>query len=514
MTAAAIPPIYNQSTIHNPGQILSDNGEFFTDGQGNLSCGNIIADNIFFDSSTVVDVIALGADSTGVNDATAIFQKAAASLPNGGTFIVDDGTFLLSAPTVIATQGINIVGRGKTSHIRPAPSFVGAAVFLIQADFCQIHDLFADYLSTTPGSNPAADFVQFNGSKHSKAWNLDAYYFNGYVVNSLASSSSSNASLILQNIHGFQNVSGIQIKGHTNQNFLAQHKLINVDMEQVIGGNAFDFIDCADVTATNILGATNAATGVTLNIQGKVSSLFLSDFDLGSIGGQQPVCKIQTGSSGNPKGMTLCNGILQQGSTSIDGSVGSNLTFVGVQLCRNQGHGVSLSGSISSFIFDDCQFFNNGQSAGTWYEIQSSTTGQGEIQNSGFYTAFTAIAAVLNVTAGDIEVRGGVHFGTGHSASNFYAGAPSRIFNVHNYNDILGVFSTPAQPSVPATTVASTTVPFDCYVYVTGGTVTDIKPNNQSLGGLTTPATVFVHAGQPLVWVGTGAPTWKWQAAA
>lgn len=514
MTAAAIPPIYNQSTIHNPGQILSDNGEFFTDGQGNLSCGNIIADNIFFDSSTVVDVIALGADSTGVNDATTIFQKAAASLPNGGTFIVDDGIFLLSAPTTISVQGINVVGRGKTSHIRPSPSFAGSAVFLFQADFCQIHDLFADYANSTPSGNPAADFVQFNGSKHSKAWNLDAYYFNGYVVNSLASASSSNASLILENIHGFQNVSGIQVKGHTNQNFLAQHKLINVDMEQVIGGNAFDFVDAADITATNILGATNAATGVTLNIAGKTSSLFLSTFDLGSIGGQQPICKIQSTSNGTPKGITLINGTLQAGTTSIDGSVGSNFTLVGVQLCRNQGHGVNLSGSISSFIFDDCQFFSNGASAGTWYEFQVNTSGQGELCNPQFFTAIASpgVTAALNVIAGDIEVKGGVHFGTGHSAANFYAGTPSRIVNVHNFNDVLGIFSTPSQPSVPATTVASTTVPFDCIVYVLGGTVTDIKPNNQSTG-MTTPATVFVHAGQPLVWVGTGAPTWKWQAA-
>lgn len=66
-------------------------------------------------------------------------------------------------------------------------------------------------------------------------------------------------------------------------------------------------------------------------------------------------------------------------------------------------------------------------------------------------------------------------------------------------------------PSVPATTVALVN-PFyrDCAVTVTGGTVTAIAVDGQSLG--VTTGTVFVPSGKTITLTHSSAPTWKWTA--
>lgn len=79
----------------------------------------------------------------------------------------------------------------------------------------------------------------------------------------------------------------------------------------------------------------------------------------------------------------------------------------------------------------------------------------------------------------------------------------------------LGYFSTgtllPNQPAVPASTVALTN-PYgqDCWVYITGGTVTVIKINGVTTG--LTSGTFMLEATQNISTTNTGSPSWVWVA--
>jgi len=87
---------------------------------------------------------------------------------------------------------------------------------------------------------------------------------------------------------------------------------------------------------------------------------------------------------------------------------------------------------------------------------------------------------------------------------------PSRRYNMSN----LGFFATGTAlgpPTVPASTVALVN-PYgqDCWVYITGGTVTVIKINGVTTG--LTAGTFCVEATQNISITQSGAPTWVWVA--
>lgn len=66
-----------------------------------------------------------------------------------------------------------------------------------------------------------------------------------------------------------------------------------------------------------------------------------------------------------------------------------------------------------------------------------------------------------------------------------------------------------ANPAVPATTVALTNpFPADCTVYISGGTVSDVRVAGQSTG--LTSGSFRVLAAQPITLTYTVAPTWRW----
>jgi hypothetical protein len=127
----------------------------------------------------------------------------------------------------------------------------------------------------------------------------------------------------------------------------------------------------------------------------------------------------------------------------------------------------------------------------------------------------------LNITRLDIEGSPGVtvdvidagnHLTGAISWNDIFRTAPT-VTGAGNLKIISQESNVGAQtaPAVPATTVALTN-PFwrDCAVSVTGGTVTVIAVDGQTLG--VTSGTVFVPSGKTIALTYSAAPTWKWIA--
>lgn len=136
--------------------------------------------------------------------------------------------------------------------------------------------------------------------------------------------------------------------------------------------------------------------------------------------------------------------------------------------------------------------------------------------------AWNNIGFGLNLASSGFSGSGGLIIGTvtlsdcdfsGNASGPVYGlvhGVYSPTLRVSNIDGLTPVGSLGGStPSVPATTVASTTVAYACDVYITGGTVTATAVNGTTTG-LTTPAHVYVPAGQTLSWSGSVAPTWTW----
>jgi hypothetical protein len=107
---------------------------------------------------------------------------------------------------------------------------------------------------------------------------------------------------------------------------------------------------------------------------------------------------------------------------------------------------------------------------------------------------------------GTYRISDGVVSGSYSANATFAAAhAGSRVSNVQGVNP----FGHQTPPSVPATTVQLTNpFPFDCNVFVTGGTVTVIAIGGTATG--LTSGSFRVPAGQTITLTYSSAPTWVW----
>lgn len=468
-----------------------------------------------------------GAIGNGSADDTTALQKAI----NAGIAFLPDGpngtvaTYGISVPLTMTTNGSGLLGVGSNAQIVPLPGFTGSALIQISADFCWAEKVQLYGGSSTVANNPTADGIQFNGAQHCFARDIEAYDLNGQVIKAVATSSKSNASLVLDNIHGFNNVAGIYIQGHANQNFLCQHKCTNLDMERVVSGNAYDFIDCTDIKVDGLFGASNGSSGVSVNIQGAVSSLLVTNADVGVTPnvGTQSVIRVQDGTNGSPKRVYFVNVTCQQGldGAFIDGGA-SDLKFTQACFRSNQRHGVNIGGTVSAFLLKACSFSTNGVNNNnvTSYELQSSTTGEGELESCEFLTSIGAganqVTNPLNITAGTVDVNSCRHMGTNHTPSNFFAtgGTAKTTTNTKNYNREFGFIGSP--PSVPTSGSASSTRSTDCMVYINanGANIASISVGgtNTGLPGNQPFYVLFLRANVAITMSYTVAiPTWTWE---
>jgi hypothetical protein len=193
--------------------------------------------------------------------------------------------------------------------------------------------------SSTITSNPVCDGIYLQGGRFCRVMNIFGQYLNGWLINSVATTTNAGFATMLRGVSGLNLAGGIHIQSNANVSWGAQHFLSNINLQQIGIGtgasanlDAFRFEDCFDITAENFNAAiSNASTGSTINIVGRCASHYFTNMDLGcfpnSASGTNSVITIQDGPNGSPADIRFVQGEAQQGATGLTVSGGATKCF-------------------------------------------------------------------------------------------------------------------------------------------------------------------------------------------
>ena len=482
------------------------------------------------------------ADPAGGNVAatTAALQAMIAAAPQGTVCTLPNGTFRISAPLVLATQNVTLIGfglgntnkTGSTSLIMDS-TFTGNAAISITAPGCQVQNLCIFGNSSTTTSNPIANGVEITGAKFCNIMNLFFQNINGWCIESVCTASVANIGTSIYNITGYNSAGGLHVLGVTGTTFSAQHSLIDLQFSQIgvsSGANAnLDAIlleDCQDILSSNTnCAVSSASTGSTFHIKGACATHAHSSVDIGvfpTAGTTNAVIKIEDSSNGSPTQISFVGGVAQAGQQGMLISGGANqIVFDNFWFKNNLTHGVQLSGTGNSLDFRGCNFELNGQGAtGTNYDFNLSGSATGHVRAC--YVGSPVVAALsvgvqnpvnINATGTNMKFQDTEFLGTGATVGNIFTNLPSVVRNCKNYNPHGAVVV-----AVPASGSPAGPLRYDAVMYITAGasTCTMVK-NTAGQGGGTGPsvvipsgafATVFLPAGATITPTYASAPTW------
>jgi hypothetical protein len=189
------------------------------------------------------------------------------------------------------------------------------------------------------------------------------------------------------------------------------------------------------------------------------------------------------------------NAVLIYALATADAGVGL-VMFEGCRFQSNPPSGVGAGNALLLVAPNTGRTINARFSGCTWnaYGNQSTVT-------------VPYFAYIESGVEGKIEIDGGVVAGT-PAIGTFVDDSGNNVLSVRN---VQGFNPTGAQtaPTVPASGTALTNpFPFDCTVYVNGGTVTEVAVGGTSTGA--TGGAFRVAAGQSITLTYSAAPTWTW----
>ena len=392
---AATTPLQQVASLGTSGQMLTSQGA------GSLPTWTL-------PPGTGLTVVTPSGDTSGTTDSLAV----QALLSSGGVSVtLAPGTFYFASPVNLLHSSQSVRGSGvwSTSVLittgfagsAPSGSFLGPAAFQIwrQGGFqqgCQISDMFIGVGGGSLTGYPAANAVNIYGVVENVISNLHVG-MNGYGIESIASSSSANYGTIIRGLQANAGAAGVHIKSISAQSWGAQHFLTDINLQSVgvATGPAANldclfFEDCWDVLSENVNAAiSDASTGSTLHIKGKIATCYGTNLDLGCYpngSGTNSVILIEDSSNWSPEDVHLVNGVAQQGFTGMTITGGAYQSrFVNYRFYNNYADGADVTGTGSDLRFINCTFRQNGQAAaGTIYDLNWSGTATGSVTGSDF----------------------------------------------------------------------------------------------------------------------------------
>lgn len=471
----------------------------------------------------VVNVKDYGAVGNGVNDDTAAIQAAinaaASGSGGGGVVFVPSGSYIISSPLNMSTNNMRLQG-SQESTLYIGASFSGSQLINITGQTCSVCDMNIRGVSTTYTSNPAAQGIQITSSRGCLIRDVVFSYINGYGVQSTSGASISNDNTNIDNVHIYSSKAGFHILGNAGSGNDQVSYISNCNCDFIQNGDCYFFEDAFDFVCTNIYGNCTAGSGNSIHIKGNCIALYFENMDLGPYPGPSTgsIILVESGPNGTPSKIGFCNGIVEGGTNNIQITAGQLISIANLDIFNAGTIGINISGSSDAIVISGCKFSVNGSTGSSGkYDFQSSSSGKVLLQGNNFSTpngtGAGQINNVINATAGQVTVQNNVFEGTGFTTSNIFNNFPYMIHNNTGYNP-LGIITPPA---VPSSGVATTQKPFDCMVYVKGGTLTAINVSGVSTGISAAASSgavhsIFVPAQATISITYSVAPTWVWQA--
>lgn len=440
-------------------------------------------------------------------DHTTLIQNALNNA-NGDAVYLAAGTYNLTAPLNFTNPNTILIGDGPATVLQITGTFTGSNIINITANYCGVTNLTIQGASTTYSNNPAADAIQITGAQNILLQNLTINSINGWAIQSTSTAGTRNKWTKIDNIYSDVCAKGIHIAGIAANNNAA-HVITNCILDQVAqgssNGDGYFIEDCFDIECSNLECNVSAGSGTAFHIKGNCASIHLTNFVGGNDGASSTgdAVLIETGANGNPSQIELTNCIFETGATGIHITKGTEISIIGCRLETNQNHGINLVGSgINGIAIIGCSFNGNGQASGTFYDLQSSATGNVVIEGCTFLTAIGnagggQVTKSINITAGFVNVVNNI-FPNGASV---FAGLPKWARSNLGYNPAgnLLVGAPGASPfSYPSQSVDST-------YYVSAGTVTVIAVDGMTTG--LTSGSFRVPAGKQITITYSVAPT-------
>lgn len=457
---------------------------------------------------------AYGAVGDGItDDTTAITNALGAASAAGGGVVFLPAMHAISSP-ISVPGNVTLQGGGQGTGVVMKSSFAGATMLSLTGSYASVRDMVLQTPNATYSSNPAADGIQLFGVSACVLQNIWIWNVNGWAVNSSATAGAGNRQMHFVNVFSSKCANGMQMLGVSGSGYVGSHSLLNCNMDAVQSGDCYLIKDIHDVRMVNPLGECTAGTGVGVHCAGALGCFFDNvDFGGYSNNNAQPVIKINDTANNTSKQLTFRGGIVEGGAPGIEiDSNGTGFLFTSLAIYNNQTHGINWTNG-GSGVIRDCVFSQNGQHAGTNYDIQSSSTGQILATGCQFSTPFGTgagqVAGVINDTAHNVGFINNTIQGAGFTETNCYpaGGGPDLIRGLFPFLTGHALVS----PTIGASPYTAPKQPRDYVVYITGGTVSDISVGSNSTGRPN--GSIFVPAGQSITLTYSAAPTWTWFTA-
>jgi hypothetical protein len=455
----------------------------------------------------VVSVKDFGAKGDGVSDDTAAIQAAVNSVAtSGGEVLFPNGSYRVNSTVVVGASDVQLCSAESALIINgttnaPAIQFGDGVTIRYRGGIEGL--TFAQASGVTPvGGNCGLRFAKWGQAQLSKLtfYEYPAALFIGLVLSEVSQTSLANVSVQGCTSAGITfskclDIYGDQIRSDAN----GAEGIIFIDhagayfSNSTLYGNATDgwkimtsaLAQCNDLFFINCIGDTSGIYNWTISDAKRV---FLTN----CWGATQLSTIANTYATGfilvdvETVGLTNCVGVYNN-AHGLQIFSGSNITvnggFYGTAQNPNGradifGSGIYVDTGVTDVLIQGANCSSNAA-----YGIALASSGLSRVQINGCSLRLNTIGQLENMTSASL------------------------VSNTEGVNPVNAGVTT---PSVPATTVAATnTTGVNVMVYISGGTVSDIKVAGTTVFSGTNTA-VFLPAGSSITLTYSVAPTWVW----
>lgn len=424
-----------------------------------------------------VNVREFGAKGDGATDDTLAIQGAINYVAgNGGQVFIPSGTYMISTPLQINTNGVALVGAARGSSdsnlgtiIRAFPGYTGSALIHVSQGGTP----------SQPLNGITISHMLIHGGGKTNGTAVDGIYFQAYN------------SLIFDVETALCSGHGVHVKG-------------------LSGWHTYN------TKATHCISHDNAGDGFHWSATGSTDSTeaFCHAFANGGHGSY-------VGQSGHV--IDACHHYGNTGHGVMLDGVANGAQLVGSEFEYNKMAGVYLNDNGTNapwgVMITGCNFYGNSAGAANTYD--NLTMGEGATAN-----AVQATIVGCQFLSTPNTPRYGVNLASTHAhnvilANNFFDGTygtgfinaagsatPGHQCSIRG-NMPINPVGPLGPPTVPTSgTALNNPYNYDCMVYVSGGTVTGIAVGSTTTG--LTSGGVLVQVGQSIKLTYSVAPTWVW----